>query len=190
MKKIICLYGPPGAGKTTQADLLVSQYGFTKFGMGERLRAEIASGSLLGKNIKPHVDKGVLIPDEYMAQIVKEAEKMSGEAGLIFDGFPRIVSQALMLDTIVASIDLKINSFIYLQLSPEKSLSRIKERYLIDSSRQDDIDEEAIKNRFAVFEKESISLLDFYKQRKLLSKIDGSLSIEDINLQIIQNLKL
>jgi len=190
MKQIICLYGPPGAGKTTQVDLLVSKYGFTKFGMGERLRAEIASGSLLGKQMKPYVDKGVLIPDKYMAQIIKDAEKMSGEAGLIFDGFPRIISQALMLDTIVSSIGLEINAFIYLHLSPEKALNRIKERSLIDTSRQDDIDEVAIKNRFGVFEKESISLLDFYKQRNLLTEIEGDMSIEDINQSIIKKIEL
>src|SRR5665811_435396 len=176
MKKIICLYGPPGAGKTTQADLLVSKYGFTKFGMGEILRAEIASGSVLGNKIKPYIDKGILIPDEYMAQIINDAEKMSCEVCIIFDGFPRIISQALMLDNIVSSIGLEINAFVYLHLSPEEELTRINERYLADSSRQDDVNEEAIKNRFGVFKKESISLIDFYKQRSIFTEVEGSLS--------------
>jgi adenylate kinase len=190
MKKIICLYGQPGSGKTTQADLLVTEFGFTKFGMGERLRAEVESKSSLGLKIKPYLDKGILIPDESMTKIISDAEKMSGEKGIIFDGFPRMVSQAKMLDEIMHSLDLEITAFIYLRLSPDDALARIKTRAKLDTSRSDDINEEAIKNRFLVFEEESISLLDFYQKRGLLIEIDGGKTIEEINKEIIKTLQL
>ena len=190
MKKIICLYGPPGAGKTTQADILVEKYGFSKFGMGERLRAEIASGSELGLKIKPYVDQGVLIPDEYMSQIIIEAEKMSTETGLIFDGFPRIVSQAHMLDAVIKSLNLEVSAFIKLDLSAEDALLRIKARARINNDRADDTDVVAIKNRFDVFSKQSVSLAQFYQDRNLLFTLNGAESIDKIHAQIVELLNI
>ncbi len=191
MKKIICLYGQPGCGKTTQADLLLAEFGFSKFGMGERLRAEIASGSELGQKIKPSVDAGVLIPDELMSEIIKEAGTDANEMGLIFDGFPRITTQADMLDKVLSGLGLKVDAFIYLRLDPKSALTRIQSRAALTGGvRQDDIDETAIKNRFAVFEKQSAPLLDLYRQRNLLHEIDGSLPISEVYNLIKQSLKL
>lgn len=190
MKKIICLYGPPGAGKTTQADLLVEKYGFSKFGMGERLRAEIVSGSKLGLKIKPYVDQGILIPDKYMSQIIIEAEKMSTEVGLIFDGFPRIVSQAHMLNEVMESLNLKVSAFIKLNLPVEAALLRIKARAKINNDRADDTDKIAIKNRFSVFAKESVALTQFYQDRQLLFSLNGANSIDEIHAQIVALLNL
>ncbi len=191
MKKIICLYGQPGCGKTTQADLLAAEFGFSKFGMGERLRAEIASGSELGQKIKPSVDAGVLIPDELMAEIIKEAGQDANEAGLIFDGFPRITTQAAMLDEVLGGLKLKVDAFIYLHLSAEDALSRIKSRAALSGGgREDDTDETAIKNRFGVFEKQSAPLLDLYRDRGLLKEIDGSLPIPEVYSLVKKNLGL
>lgn len=190
MKKIICLYGPPGSGKTTQADLLAENYGFTKFGMGERLRSEISSGSKLGKKIQPYVENGSLIPDEYMLQIVREAEQMSSEAGIVFDGFPRIVSQAEMLDDLVENLNLKVNAFIHITLPSEEALIRIKERALLRESRSDDVKEQAIKSRFQVFADESQDLLEFYRDKGLLTEVDGSQKITQVQKDIISSIEL
>jgi adenylate kinase len=190
MKKIICLYGPPGGGKTTQVDLLATRYNFSKFGMGERLRAEIASGSSLGKSIKPYIDQGRLIPDKFMKQIIKEAEKISNQTGLVFDGFPRIISQAKMLDETISPLGLRVNAFIYLFLSPKTASKRIKNRVEISKDREDDYNEEAIRNRFSIFEKQNSSLLDFYRQKNLLIEINGELSIEEVHQKIITQLNL
>ena len=181
MKKIICLYGQPGCGKTTQSNLLAKEFGFSEFGMGERLRAEIASGSELGQKIKPSVDAGVLIPDELMSEIIKEAGQDANDMGLIFDGFPRITTQADMLDEVLGGLELKVDAFIYLHLSAEDALARIKSRAaLAGGTRGDDTDENAIKNRFGVFEKQSVPLLDLYRKRGLLQEIDGSLPIPEV----------
>ncbi len=181
MKKIICLYGQPGCGKTTQSDLLAKEFGFSQFGMGERLRAEIASGSELGQKIKPSVDAGVLIPDELMIEVIKEAGQEANEAGLIFDGFPRITTQADMLDGVLSGLNLKVDAFIYLHLSAEDALKRIHSRAaLAGGGREDDTDENAIRNRFGVFERESVPLLNVYRERGLLQEIDGSLPIPEV----------
>lgn len=190
MKKIICLYGQPASGKTTQAKLLADNFGFSVFGMGEVLRDEVASGSALGQEIKPYVDSGLLIPDHYMSQIIKTAGEKASETGLIFDGFPRMVSQGKMLDQIMAELNLTVSGFIYLNVSAETALQRLKSRALISPERLDDSDEVAIRNRFAVFAQQSISLLDFYKERNLLTEINGELSIEDVQKLIVEKANL
>lgn len=191
MKKIICLYGPPGAGKTTQAKLLVEKYGFSFFGMGERLRAEVESGSELGLTMKPYLEAGTLIPDECMKEIIKDAQKLSSETGLIFDGFPRILSQAHMLDEVLKSLNLSLNAFIFLDLGQEEAIERITKRAALgEVERSDDTDKTAIANRFSIFKKESIVLSEFYRQRDLLLKIDGSESIDEIHNKIVELLNL
>lgn len=179
MKKVFCLYGQPGCGKTTQANILAEKYGIAIFGMGETLRAEVASGSPLGLAIKPYVEGGTLIPDEFMSEVIKKAGQKSGSADLVFDGFPRIVSQALMLEQATQEMPAQIEAFIYLRLKPEEALRRIEARGAL-TGRHDDIDPAAVRNRFGVFERESEPLLDFYRQKGLLHEIDGSLSIEEV----------
>jgi len=187
MKKIITFYGQPGCGKSTQAQILAEKYGYSKFGMGERLREEIESGSILGKKIKPYVDEGVLIPDDLMIEIIKDIGQKAGPAGIIFDGFPRILSQAKMLAKIAAELNLEIGNFFYLRLQPEQALKRITTRAKT-SSRGDDVSPEAIHNRFTVFERESKPLLDYYRLQNKLIEIDASPNIEDVREEIEKNL--
>lgn len=187
MKKIITFYGQPGCGKSTQVEILAEKYGFLKFGMGERLRAEINSGSNLGQQIKPYVDGGTLIPDDLMIEIIKNIGQKSGPVGIIFDGFPRIVSQAKMLAKIAAELNLEIGNFFYLRLRPEQALKRITARAKL-SDRGDDASPEAIHNRFTVFERESASLLEYYRTAGKLIEIDAALSIEAVNTEIKENL--
>ena len=187
MKKIITLYGQPGCGKSTQVQMLAKKYGFFQFGMGERLRAEIESESVLGQEIKPYVDNGTLIPDDLMAQIIKNIGDKATESGLIFDGFPRILAQAKMLEKLAGEMNLEIGTLFYLRLRPEQALARINARAKT-SGRGDDISSEAIKNRFATFERESQPLLEYYRVRGKLIEIDGEMSIEEAYAEIVKNL--
>jgi adenylate kinase len=164
MKKIITLYGQPGCGKSTQAQILAEKYGFFQFGMGERLREEIESGSSLGKEIKPFVDEGTLIPDNLMIQVIRNISDKATESGIIFDGFPRIVAQAEMLEKLAGEMGLEIGKLYYLRLKPEEALRRINARAKL-GKRKDDVSPEAIKNRFATFERESKPLLEHYRNR-------------------------
>lgn len=187
MKKIITLYGQPGCGKSTQAQMLAEKYGFFRFGMGERLREEIESGSSLGEEIRPYVEGGILISDDLMAQIIKNIGEKATEFGLIFDGFPRIVAQAEMLEKLAGEMDLEIGKLFYLRLKPEQAMERIKARAKI-SGRGDDISPEAIKNRFATFERESKPLLEYYRAKGKLVEIDGMMTIAETHQEIIKNL--
>ena len=190
MAKIICIYGQPAAGKTTQAELLAKKFGFSIFGMGETLRAEIASGSELGQAIKPFVDNGTLISDDLMARIIARAGQQANQQGLIFDGFPRMLSQANMLDKVIQDNNWEILALIHLNISSETALKRIRNRAQTSSEiRSDDNSDEAIKNRFAVFAKESVPLLDFYRERNLLQEINGELSINEVENLIAKKLK-
>ncbi len=189
MKKIISLYGPAAAGKTTQADLLCKKYGFRQFGMGDTLRAEIASGSELGAEIKKSVDAGVLIPDELMIQILKKIGSDIKETGIVFDGFPRMISQAEMLDKIVRENESDIDLFILLNISFEEAQKRIGER-AEKTGRADDKDLKVVENRLDVFRQESIPLISHYKERGKFVEINGEMSIEDVFKEIEKHLSV
>ena len=183
MKKIISLYGLAAAGKTTQADLLAKKYGFKEFGMGETLRAEINSGSELGKEIKISVDQGVLIPDELMKQVLKKIDSDIKETGLIFDGFPRMIPQAEMLDEIMTEMNLDFDLFILLDISYEEAQKRISDRAEV-GGRADDKDPKVVANRLEVFRQESTQLINYYQAKGKFVKIDGSLSIPEVFAEI------
>ena len=179
MKKIISLYGLPACGKTTQAEKLVKEFSFSYFGMGERLRAEVESRSKIGNEIKKYVEGGKLIPDKYMVQIIQNLDQEILEKGIIFDGFPRIISQAQMLKDIIEKLNMTMTAFVYLKITAQEALRRIKARSKI-GERIDDKDTNAIKNRLAAFNKESIVLLDYYRSQNCLIEIDGEMSIEEV----------
>ncbi|MDP3837155.1 MAG: nucleoside monophosphate kinase [bacterium] len=187
MSKIISIYGLPAAGKTTQAELLAKEFGFIQFGMGDRLRAEIESGSALGQEIKKYVDEGILIPDELMSQVIQSVGAEIKDKGIVFDGFPRILSQAEMLRVITTEIGMDVDAFFYLHISPEEALRRIAARSQ-DGGREDDKDASAVKNRMDVFNTQSTSLKDYYGSRGKLVEIDGELSIEEVYAEIKKHL--
>lgn len=188
MGKIICLYGLPACGKTTQAEIMKDEFNFIHFGMGDRLREEVASGSSLGKEIKKFTDSGTLITDDLMFQVIQNVGEKIKEQGIIFDGFPRKISQAKMLEKIASELNEDVSKFFYLKVSPETALERISARAKL-SQRSDDKDENAIKNRLGVFEKESKELIKYYQEKGVLVEIDGELPISEVYQKIKENLK-
>lgn len=179
MKKIISIYGRAASGKTTQANLLHEKYGYYQFGMGERLRAEIESGSDLGNKMKPFVDAGLLIPDELMQKTLGNIFLETKESGLMFDGFPRIIGQVTMMENALVESDSQLDLVIYLNVSTEEAMERLTARAEADG-REDDKDPEVVKTRLAVFDKESVEILDYYRKSGKLIELDGESSIEDI----------
>jgi len=183
MGKIISLYGLPACGKTTQAKKVATEFSLVQFGMGDRLRAEIESQSELGQKVKSYVDQGILITDELMAEVIKHVGPDIQTKGIVFDGFPRLISQAKMLDAITTELDAEVNAFIYLKISPAEALRRIEARSQT-GNRADDKDAAAINNRMDIFKQESTILMDYYRAQNKLVEIDGEMGIEEVYEEI------
>lgn len=183
MNKIISLYGRAASGKTTQANLLHKKYGFYQFGMGDRLRAEIESGSELGEKIKPYVEAGTLIPDELMEKILGNVFVETKESGLMFDGFPRMIGQADMMESALKASGSELDFMFYLNVSTDEAVRRIQTR-AEETGREDDKNPEVVRMRLAIFDQESTAVLDYYRQAGKLIEIDGEKSIEEIFSEI------
>jgi adenylate kinase len=188
MKKIISIYGLPACGKTTQAKKLADEFGLYHFGMGDRIRAEIQAGTDLGQKIKAMNDAGILVPDELMAEIIEHCGDLVKDTGVTFDGFPRIVSQAKMLDEILLKASLEMDSFFYLKISREEAIDRINKRAAL-TGRPDDKDLDVVNNRLGVFNEQSTALLEHYRKNGKLIEIDGGKSIDEVFADICAHLK-
>lgn len=188
MGKIIILYGLPASGKTTQAELLFKKYGLYQFGMGDKLRAEIASGSELGNKIKSTVASGLLISSDLVSGVLHNVKKQAQETGIVFDGFPRMMPQAMLLDEMLAEIGLKVDLFILLKISPEEAEKRIDTR-AINGTRSDDKDPKVINSRMEVFRQESTPLIAHYNSLGTYVEINGEASIPDVLREIEKHLK-
>ncbi|MEI6835928.1 MAG: nucleoside monophosphate kinase [Candidatus Falkowbacteria bacterium] len=179
MGKIIILYGLPAAGKTTQAKMIAEKYGLYHFAMGEKLREQIASGSELGQKIKSTVDSGLLVSDELILEVLRDVKNQAIATGIIFDGFPRIVDQAILLDQMLAEVDLEVSALCLLKISSEAVDRRISDRIALEN-RGDDKDKSVVENRMNVFLKESIPLSSHYRDKNKFYELDGEEPIENI----------
>lgn len=187
----IILFGPPGAGKGTQANLLVEKYGLTHLSTGDLLRAERSAGTELGKQADEFISKGDLVPDDVVIGMVRNkiADNLEG-AGFIFDGFPRTTAQGEALDTMLAEFNLTVSALLALKVDEDELTVRLLERGKT-SGRADDQNEATIRNRFKVYNDETSPLIEFYENKGCYKPINGVGSIEDIsnNLStIIDNL--
>lgn len=176
----IVLFGPPGAGKGTQSEKLIEKYSFIHLSTGDLLRAEIKAGTALGIQAKQNMDKGELVPDSVVIGMIGNKVKSNPDAkGFIFDGFPRTVAQAEALDLLLTENNTSITGMIALEVEQEELVARLLKRGET-SGRADDTNESIIRNRIAVYNKETTPVADFYKAQDKLSKIQGIGSIEDI----------
>lgn len=176
----LVLFGPPGAGKGTQSERLISKYNLVHLSTGDIFRANIKGGTELGVLAKSYIDKGQLVPDEVTINMLK-AEVMKYEApnGFIFDGFPRTNAQAAALDEFLTSINSAITAMISLDVEEEELKARLANRAK-DSGRADDADPEVIQNRINVYRKETAPVKDYYQAQNKWIKIDGQGNIDEI----------
>lgn len=176
----IVLFGPPGAGKGTQSEKLIEKYNFIHLSTGDLLRAEIAAGTSLGIQAKQNMDKGELVPDSVVIGMIGNKVKSNPDAkGFIFDGFPRTVAQAEALDSLLTENNTSITGMISLVVEQEELVTRLLKRGET-SGRPDDKDENIIRNRISVYNKETTPVADFYKAQDKLNIIEGVGSINDI----------
>ncbi|NQY05402.1 MAG: adenylate kinase [Flavobacteriaceae bacterium] len=183
MKNIV-LFGPPGAGKGTQAEVLKTKYNLVHISTGDVFRFNIKNATELGVLAKSYIDKGHLVPDEVTIKMLNaEVEKNPEANGFIFDGFPRTSAQAEALDTLLESKSTNVSGMVALEVDDEILVERLLERGKT-SGRADDADESVIRNRIKVYYAETAILKDYYKQDDKFFGIDGVGSIDEITDRI------
>ncbi|MFD1063841.1 adenylate kinase [Winogradskyella litorisediminis] len=180
----IVLFGPPGAGKGTQANFLKDKYNLVHISTGDVFRYNIKNKTALGTLAKSYIDKGALVPDEVTIDMLNaEVEKNTDANGFIFDGFPRTTAQAEALDVLMSSKDSQINAMVALEVHDEVLVKRLLERGKT-SGRADDADEGVIRNRLKVYYDETAVVADFYSAQDKYIAVDGVGTIEEITARL------
>jgi adenylate kinase len=211
----IVFLGPPGAGKGTQAKILIERYGIPQVSTGDMLREHRAKGTELGKKAQEYMDKGQLVPDEIILGMVKDRlSQPDCQKGFILDGFPRTVAQAEALDKLLSEMGKKLDFALALIVPDDLLVERLTGRRTCKNcgmmyhikykppkvegkcdvcggelyQRPDD-NEETVRNRLKVYHEQTAPLIEYYKNKGILREIDGSKSIEEITQQIISILE-
>ena len=178
--KYYILFGPPGAGKGTQATAMVERYNLRHLSTGELLRKEIAEGTELGLRAKSLIDAGSLVPDEVVEGMIDNAFKTTeGVGGFLLDGFPRTIAQAEALDKMLAASGEEVTSVISIMIPDEMIKERIRHRAAIEG-RADDASDETVNNRIRTYHEKTEPLVDFYRKAGKYVEIDGTGTIEEV----------
>ncbi len=180
----LVLFGPPGAGKGTQANFLKEKYDLVHISTGEVFRYNIKNETALGILAKTYMDKGHLVPDQVTIDMLEAVvNRNAGANGFIFDGFPRNEVQAEALDKILDTKDSEVSAMVALEVEDEVLVKRLLERGKT-SGRKDDSDEAIIRNRIKVYYNETAILKDYYSAQNKYYGVDGVGSIEDITVRL------
>ncbi len=175
----LILFGPPGAGKGTQAQRLVAERHMVQLSTGDMLRAAIASGSPLGQRVKACVDNGELVSDAIVIALIEEQlDDAERRGGAIFDGFPRTVAQAEALDAMLARRGRQVNHVIRLKVDEAALMSRITKRFE-EQGRRDD-NPEVFATRLQAYAEQTKPLLPYYAGQGKLTEVDGMASIDAV----------
>ncbi len=176
----IVLFGPPGAGKGTQADKIIEKYNLVHLSTGDILRSELAAKTELGLEAKRFMDKGELVPDEVVIGMIESKIDSNKNAnGFVFDGFPRTTEQAKALDALLHRKDIDVTGLIVLEVDHDELVKRLVDRGK-GSGREDDKDVSIIENRIQVYEKKTIPVVEYYKSQGKYNPVNGVGDIEDI----------
>ena len=212
----LVIFGPPGAGKGTQAKLLSEKLGVPHIATGDMLREAVKAGTRLGRLAKEYMDEGRLVPDEVVIGMVEERLRQPDcSKGFILDGFPRTIEQAEALDSELKKLGLKLDAVLNLEVGDDEVVKRIALRRTCKSCgavyhlvfnppckegvcdrcggelyQRDDDKEEVVRNRLKTYRQQTKPLLEFYRGRNLLRNVNGERPIEDVFKEILGALGL
>ncbi|HPD82242.1 MAG: adenylate kinase [Alphaproteobacteria bacterium] len=179
----VIFFGPPAAGKGTQAKIIEQKYGLKQLSTGDMLRAQVAEGTELGKQAKAIMDSGKLVSDEIVIGMIADSmDKASKAKGFIFDGFPRTHAQAQALDNMLKERGQQINMVLELQVDDKALLARIEKRAKEEGRSDDTVD--AMKVRLEQYRKYSADVLPYYQKQDIVFGIDGMRPVDEVTLQI------
>jgi len=179
----IVIFGPPGAGKGTQAVRIAEKFSMVHISTGEIFRREMSANSDLGNEVKSFMDKGCLVPDDLVVKVLLSVlEKNKDAKGFIFDGFPRTIYQAQQLDEKLNSQKFPVSFVLSLDVQEQELINRLVKRGL-ETGRSDDTPQ-VIYQRLLVYAKDTKPLLDYYKSQKKLKQINGMGNINEIFTEI------
>ena len=178
---IIVLFGPPGSGKGTQAQVLAEKFGFKHISTGDLFRYNLKNNTPLGQEAKSYMDKGKLVPDELTTKMLKdELQRNSNQKGFILDGYPRTTSQAKALDLLLDELfQTNVDVTLALNVEDEILVERIKKRSL-DSGRADDADENIIRDRIKEYYDKTAIVAEHYKAQNKWVDLEGVGEIDEI----------
>lgn len=174
----LILFGPPGAGKGTQADFIREKYEVEHISTGDVLREAMKNETEVGLYAKSFMDKGELVPDEVVTEIIRQKISAIGGGGFMLDGFPRTLEQARSLDGILADTGIGIDAVIFLEVPDEEVVQRITKRQKTEGRRDDT--EGVIRSRLRVYKDQTSPLKDFYEKTGVLRAVEGVGQISDI----------
>lgn len=211
----LLIMGPPGAGKGTQAEMLVKELAITHISTGDMFRAAIKEGTEMGRKAKEYMDRGELVPDEVVVGMVKDRlQKPDCQKGFLLDGFPRTLAQAEALDETLRSMGIQLDGVINITVPRDRLMARLTGRRVCRNcgatyhilfnppkvegkcnacggelyQRSDD-NEEAVANRLDVYEAQTRPLIDYYTKKGLLININGDQEIKEVFAEIMASLK-
>ena len=183
----LVVLGPPGAGKGTQAVKLAERFACADVATGDIFRANVASGTGLGRAAQEYMDRGDLVPDEVViAMVMERLAEDDCDGGFVLDGFPRTVNQAEALDRRLAGLGTPLEAALSFDVTEEELLRRLAGRAAAQH-RADDI-EQTIRHRLEVFAIKTRPLIDYYRHRRLLNMVDGVGRVEDVTVRILSGL--
>lgn len=209
------LLGPPGAGKGTQAETIVSEFKIPHISTGDIFRANIKNETPLGKKVKDYLGKGELVPDSLTVEIVEDRLKQSDcKDGFLLDGFPRTLDQAKALEEVLAKIGTKLDSVINIKVDSKLLVERAcgrricktcgstyhvefnkpKEEGICDKcgsklTQRPDDNEKTVENRINIYNEQTAPLIDFYSEKGIVIDINGEQSIEKVGMEVISKLR-
>ena len=181
----LVLLGPPGAGKGTQSQRMVAKYGIVQLSTGDMLRAAAAAGSTVGLRAKALMDRGDLVPDDIMIEIIDERlGRPEAANGFILDGFPRTVAQAEALERLLDAKGLSLDAVIEIVVDDERLQSRIENRIRETGGARADDTVETLKRRLAVYHAQTAPVVEYYRKKGVLKTVDGMGTMDEVSTAI------